>query len=612
MPTSDLAIHDNPTAKGRYAVGIKPQGGIDMVDLAKKLNEATKLQAKPKLDKISESSLKLTALSNLRTDLDSFHRANERLVNYIGPQAKDNIFNDIKARMSPIGGQAAEQYLTVSASNNNQDLIGFNFSARIHTLAKTDKKVSTPIDGWNSALGHAGTLTLGSVSSPPGTDIPIAATDSLAQVITKINQNTSLTGIKAYKFHQTPTSDPILVLQGSEVADPITLTISSVDLQDALGLTSFSPTPQNTLMSHITVDGVDFYRPSNTITDIYDGVTLSLKAPTGADTTSVTLDMDKEAILTSIGEWIDTFNAVKTTLAKHKNKQEGDEVTATNALYNDKVLKEVGTALNEIARNVVGVFSYWDEQKGFDPTHKNDVNNIKGIGFELINERDPASLLKFDVGTLQTRVDQDPKKILSLFGFVYQPTLSTLKLKEIPSYLPEHFTNQEITFQIQNYDALNNTYDVKLQAGDASETLTGISLTQTRPRLKFQNTFKDFVLQFDTPVTGNMSTTFRLTQGVAAKLNHKLTNILKNPIDVARFEGQKHGQLSAPNQTGLLGLRESDIIQRKRKEQDTVYQINQRADAEYERTIKQMNQQQRMIQNVQSLQFLLKQMNDPD
>lgn len=58
----------------------------------------------------------------------------------------------------------------------------------------------------------------------------------------------------------------------------------------------------------VKINGFDVTRPSNTITDAVDGLTLNLKAASPGTPVSVGVSLDKSAISKTVGEFVDAYN----------------------------------------------------------------------------------------------------------------------------------------------------------------------------------------------------------------------------------------------------------------------------------------------------------------
>lgn len=80
----------------------------------------------------------------------------------------------------------------------------------------------------------------------------------------------------------------------------------------------------------VNVDGLDFERSSNTLTDVLPGVTLNLTATTAAPSDLV-LATDTDATKENLQKFVDAYNDLMTTLRRHLNVQTTDDTTKTLA-----------------------------------------------------------------------------------------------------------------------------------------------------------------------------------------------------------------------------------------------------------------------------------------
>lgn len=229
----------------------------------------------------------------------------------------------------------------VSASTGSGAAVG-SYSVEVSRLAAAQTLASSKVFGAAEAVG-AGSLRIEKTAaggSAAAVDIAVSATDTLASVRDKINHSDS--GVTAHI--QTDSSGSRLVVQandsGAANAFRISVTDSDGDAEDADGLSALGYDPAAAGGSPMTrqqaavdaaarVNGVDVTSASNTLTNVLDGVTLTLGAVTAANTpVSVTVSRDTEAIRTQVTGMVSAYNALQTYLA---NQTKYDPATKTAA-----------------------------------------------------------------------------------------------------------------------------------------------------------------------------------------------------------------------------------------------------------------------------------------
>lgn len=105
----------------------------------------------------------------------------------------------------------------------------------------------------------------------------------------------------------------------------------------------------NTLNAKFTIDGLNFERASNVVSDAITGLSISLKQVT-ASTESIEITADNEGALTNVNKFIDSYNAVITEIRTKSflNSTSGDR----GPLYKDRSFKELSNTLRQVATSI--------------------------------------------------------------------------------------------------------------------------------------------------------------------------------------------------------------------------------------------------------------------
>ncbi|CAO4836414.1 MAG: hypothetical protein CNLJKLNK_00549 [Holosporales bacterium] len=609
-----MTIYENPTEKGKYVVGVK-QGGIDPIDLQKKIYEAEKLKAVEDKNNISLDSLKIKAMSQLQTYMQNLKTINKNLTNETGTTGTlANVFNNYIANIAPVQGVDSQTYISASATPG-ADVLNQTYDMQITQLAKTDYVQSSQISGWAAAMGYTGTLTI-QTNQYPGASILVNPGDTLSTIIANINSQTSATGVIAEQTIPTIGANPILILRALNTADPITLTESLTDSLslNPVGLLLLAPVSpatsstrtvsQSSLQCQFTLNGIQYSRNSNSITDAISSVTFQAKAIMPA-MTKITFGHDHDKIYSNIAQWVDAFNTVAGFLKTQNTKTEEEDPKGEHVLINDPIVEKTINILKQIRSGVFGISDRWDPSLPYSQDKDNEVAYLESLGIKPAFKEDPLSLLTFDSDALMKRINQSPENIQKMMGQNLNCANKNLVLQGMPTALSGNIAGTNLTLQIQNYNAATLTFDAVLTNGTLSETLTGISIYNQN--LNFVNAFNGLKFTYTEKINAAKTINFSLTQGISSVLDHALSNYLQDPINVNRYETY---DVTATNENfGDLSKRIYDVIQNKKKSKKKVERIENRAKKSYDLAIKKNESNNRIFSNLQAVRAMIEQFN---
>lgn len=575
--TTQYSVHQSGLDANKVVIGQK-SGDIDQIDLAKKLMEARLSVAKTDEKKISKEAQKLSALQELRTLMMNFEMANNPLSNYQGTDISEkNLFHEERSFLTVINGENADHYIgaTVTPGKN---LIGNEYSLQVLQTAKKDMLRSDPaIAEPSAALGVAGNLVIN------GATISVVATDSLYDVQTKV-QNTSQT--TQVSFITAPAEDASVVfwLKSQQMAIPIDLNGSDTSILNALHLPASAAdnlqlqTRTKDLQAKVSVDGYAFYRDTNVINDIIDGVTIEAKAVMPTETT-LRFALNTEALTKATENWIGAFNELKTFLVSHTIPAKGDDPDGKHVLYRENIVYESLRMLNQALRGVDGLFG--------------KQSSLKGFGIDFVNAADMSSALKYNPQELAKHINENIDAFKKVMGDDYNSSNLKLSIIGLPKLLPSPLANKNLTLTISNVsiNALGETiFDATLSDGGLySETLL-----QTKKTMHFKDkqSFGDFIISYDgaVPLTGDTAT-FNVTQGAASKMRSYLSNYLQEPLDVDDLDRKAVLNTHDDNeQRGDLSRHMYHILKGKKVLEKKVDEAQEKARSEYEKSLQKLQQ----------------------
>lgn len=166
----------------------------------------------------------------------------------------------------------------------------------------------------------------------------------------------------------------------------------------------------------LTVDGSEYTRSSNKISDIITGVTLDLKAVSETDdkgdpkAEQLTLTQDTSAIKSTIKDFVKQYNALQSQISAARNYVpndtsglKNDDVATQNsqsgALVGDSMLRDMGS---DLSATVWGV--YGDTGA--------DYSSLGELGIDIDRK---TGLLTLDEGKLDDAIADDPKQVANIF-----------------------------------------------------------------------------------------------------------------------------------------------------------------------------------------------------
>ena len=176
------------------------------------------------------------------------------------------------------------------------------FDVQVVSLAREQRTYSDAQTSDTTALGISGTLNL-AVGSATATPLTIDATDSLANIATKINA----AGLRVSASVLSTSAGYKLQVRGMDTGTANAVTIGETGF--SLGLSTPANTYQKATDAKLIVDGSTLTRSTNSISDAITGVTLALTKETTSATT-VTIAPDPNGLTAKLNTFISAYNDV--------------------------------------------------------------------------------------------------------------------------------------------------------------------------------------------------------------------------------------------------------------------------------------------------------------
>lgn len=274
-------------------------------------------------NKISSYNTKLSAYSTLKSGLSTFQTAVDKLATAAKFNAQSVTATDSTSISATADGTAVNGNYNVTVSQ----------LATSQKLASAAYSSTTDIVGTGKLTISFGTYTAAAGSNPAS----FTANSSKSDIVVDItSSNNTLAGIRdAINAKNASVTASIvndgsgnrLVVTSKDTGEVNSLKISATDDDgnntDASGLSAlaYDPLASSNNMTQmmaaknalLTVDGMSISKPTNTISDVIQGVTLTLKGVTSTNN-ALSVATDTTTIQSSVQSFVDAYNALNTSM----------------------------------------------------------------------------------------------------------------------------------------------------------------------------------------------------------------------------------------------------------------------------------------------------------
>lgn len=287
-------------------------------------------------------------------------------------QAKLSAFGNLKSALADLRDKlaimkSAEEFLvrkTISSNENaftataGTTALPASYALEVVQLAQAQKLTSGAFADSDTVVG-TGTLTVGVGADTMDLDITIE-NNTLAGIRDAINTATDNPGVSATIINADSGSYLILTGNKTGAANTITVTqaggdggLAALEYDPGQGLASLteSSPAQDAL---IRIDGLDVMNETNTFTGTVQGVTISIFAESGGLADVLSVENDEESVRTLIGEFVESYNALISTLDSLTDFNADSEIAApllgdaTVRGIRDQIRRELSTAVRDL------------------------------------------------------------------------------------------------------------------------------------------------------------------------------------------------------------------------------------------------------------------------
>lgn len=356
--------------------------------------------------------------------------------------------NATKVSASVVSVNATENYLVITADQTGKDLIltdgtdtpldtiGILDGASIKTELQAAQKAQFTADGildssfYHSTLVADNTAAFNAYTSVTAGSHSFEIRDASGALISTVNYDDtdSLDDLQA-------TIDAISGITATVVADSGQFRLQ-ITKDDGTAITLKNDTDNLLSSLNFTKPNLKVIeRESNTISDLFAGMTLTLFQAEAGTTIKVDVEQDLNTVKTRIQEFVDNYNLAREFINTHSQVDPLNGGPAETAiLFGSTTLSQISAQLGSIiGRGVQGV------NEAFS------VLRQIGITFEVVNPENPldANKLVLDESTLDTALLNNPDDVRRLFAFNFtssNPNVSLLNYTNATSYNASGYT----------------------------------------------------------------------------------------------------------------------------------------------------------------------------
>ena len=282
-----------------------------------------------------------------------------------------------------------DSIISATASNTTS---GGDYSIEVTSLAKAESMASSGFADATSTQTGTGTITIAAGSSAPVT-ITINSTNSTLSGVRDAINNANA-GVTASIVNNGSSSNPYqLLIRSTNTGTANSFTVDASGLSGGQTLSFAQSQPATD--AQFSVNGVNITKSSNTVSDVIDGVTLTLKALTNSPVT-VSVATDTSSIVTALQKIVSDYNAINSFITNQFTYN-----TTTNSagvLAGDSTLRSIQSSL----------------QNPFNESVSNRFTNYSIAG-QIGLEFDQNGNLTLDTSKLENALTSNLTAVAALF-----------------------------------------------------------------------------------------------------------------------------------------------------------------------------------------------------
>ena len=262
-------------------------------------------------------------------------------------------------------------------------------------------------------LGFSGSFQIKDLRSGSFKEIQVTPTDSLNSLKNKIN------GAQAGVTASIIAGHLILKSSLSGVANSIELAYLTGDdvldelaLYDTAGATFYNETVA-ARDAHFNLNGINFVRSSNEVSDLIENVTFHLHGVTTGPA-QLQIGADTELAISVVREFVGQFNSVNHFIRERLEKPNEEIRDASRGLLQgNTTLMKIERTLRTLVNSPVANYRYQDEEGNWQ---QKKYYALASLGVTTI---DKEGYLQFDERKLVAALEDDPEGVFAVLQFEY-------------------------------------------------------------------------------------------------------------------------------------------------------------------------------------------------
>ena len=288
----------------------------------------------------------LTTQQNLLSAWQSFNTTLSALTSYIST----NNLNAASGYQAFTGSlTCADSSITpsnvLSASTGTGTIAAGTYSIEVTQVASSEQIASDPQTSTDTALGLSGDMVIN------GATVSVATTDTLSDIVANINSADA--GVNASLLNLSTGSCLTLQSTGAGSSSITLADGTGSTVLESLGLVSDGE-PKNLLQkgqdAAYTLDGYSMTSPSNTVTGVIPGVTLTLTGTNPSTAIELNITQDTSGLSTDASTLVSDLNSVLTYI----NTQNTDNSTSSSTSSSTSNVLMGNPTLDGIKSSITG------------------------------------------------------------------------------------------------------------------------------------------------------------------------------------------------------------------------------------------------------------------
>lgn len=296
--------------------------------------------------KVTANEAKIAAYEELQTLVASVSDAIETLaLPAYSSLGSENAFDAKTASLTATSG-ASVSGLAVDVAS---DAVSGDYEIEVIQLAQA-MKVAAASGSSTDPIGSSGVISLG-VEGGDAVEITVTATTTLSDLAKAINASADKTGVQA-SLIKLDSETVQLVLSATDTNQTIVVSsVSGDDIAQAIGLTdeagSFSTVLRQAQPAIVTVDGATVTRDTNELTDVIEGVSLSISSVSDGPVT-LAITADSSTVKTAITDFVDAYNALKQFILDQSAVSSDGGADEDAVLFADSIMRMLDQTLKSL------------------------------------------------------------------------------------------------------------------------------------------------------------------------------------------------------------------------------------------------------------------------